>query len=223
MINDSLKTGTKFIVSFAVFSILMAIPLLLRDQLKYEYPVYYWANSGNIFTDWGIYYLDFIPAWFVISLLWVTGSITPFRIAKWFVVFFLGFWLFYDWFWWGAVIAVDPASFSWTAPFYFDILVPGTPMWVFLLASIAGAVLALYVARTSTNWTNLVPFIMYLVFIYGLGGITQVVAMDIMFYWFWDLVFIVALIVAIPLARRTRSIAPELRVESMYVRRVDRE
>lgn len=223
MTGESLKNGTKFTVSFAVFSILMAIPLLLRDQLQFEYPAYYWANSGNIFTDWGIYYLDFIPAWFIISLLWVTGAITPFRLAKWMIVFFLGFWLFYDWFWWGAVIAVDPASFSWVAPFYFDILVPGTPMWLFLLVSIGGAALALHVARSATNVTNLVPFAMYLVFIYGLGGITQVMAMDILFYWTWDLVFVIAIVVAFPLARRERHVAPELRYENARVRRVDRE
>lgn len=190
-LSPRIKRAYRIPIILAVLSILLAIPMCLRDQLHMEYPAWYWANSGNIFTDWSIYYLDFIPFWVIFSVVWLSPRPSFLFLVKWFVFFMLGYWLFYDWTWWFLVLAISPGMFSWTAPFYFDIIIHDSPMWFFLVMSIVGFLLSLLMmsAIKRSPWFML-PFIVYLGYIYGLGGITEVMNVEAWFYIAWSAIFL---------------------------------
>jgi len=176
----------KIFVIFAVFSILMAIPMVMRDALGMTGAKYAWEKTGDIFTDWSIYYLDFIPVWMVISIVAMTGKITAFRLTKYITFFMLGYWLWYDWAWWTIVAIVRPASFSFTTTFYFDILVPSTPMWLFLLISMVGVFLSILLARHAETLLDCLPFVVYLFLVYGIGGIALVMPVPLVGFVLWD-------------------------------------
>jgi hypothetical protein len=191
------KYEFKLLIVFAVFSVLLAIPLCLRDALGLTHPQWYWANSGNIFADWSIYYLNFLPIWVIISSLWLLNRLSLLNIVKWTVFFYLGYWLFYDWVWWFLVMQVDPASFSWGAVFYFDIIIPRPQMWFFLLVAIVGFFLSILLLQLEEDsYRNLVPFILYLVYVYLPGVFGEVLFIDDYFYLIWSLVFIPLILVS---------------------------
>lgn len=174
----------KCIIILAGFSTLLAIPICLQLALGWVGPEYYWANSGNIFTDWSIYYLDFLPVWFIFSILWLAGKLTSFNLAKWLVFFYLGYWLFYDWAWQFIVIVNNPTEFSWSSPFYFAILIDDPPMWLFLVMAITGFLLSLLLLHVKDKPRNLLPFIAYLGLIYVPGAIGEVVEMASPIFYF---------------------------------------
>lgn len=181
------KLEVRILVVLAGFAILLAIPMTLRFGLGWDL---YWANTGNIFTDWSIYYLDFLPAWIITSALLLSGNLTFYNLAKWIVVFFLGYWLLYDWTWWMIVAGVDPGGFSWIDPFYFDIIVKEPRMWFFLIISVIGFLLSLLVLKLKDSWYSLLPFVLYLVYIYALGGITEVMPVEDSFYVAWSVIWL---------------------------------
>lgn len=195
---------TRIVISFAIMSAILAIPICFRDQLKFTYPTYYWANSGNIFLDWGFIYLNFIPIWFIFSIVWITGLGWR-RFVKYMIMFYLGYWLFYDWTWWFLVESFKPNDFAWIKTFYFDIIIPNPPYWFFFLVSLTGGLLSIYVAYKVRELRQLVPFVLYLVYIYGLGAITEITPMPLAFYQAWSFIFVPMLLVIFLLTRKNKS------------------
>jgi len=194
------KYEVKILVIFGAFAIVLAIPATLLFALDMDGPEFYWANSGNIFTDWSVYYLDFLPACFILSVLWLTNKLTFYNASKFFVFFFLSFWFFYDWAWWFIVILNDFSQFTWYMPFYFDIIIEGPPMWFFLMMSILGIVMSVLLLKMRDRWRSLFPFILYLIYVYALGGITEVIEIDTFFYWLWSIAFIPLIAVSFAIA-----------------------
>lgn len=179
----------KLMVVFPVFSALLAVPMCLKLQLGMDGSAWYWANTGNIFTDWSVWYLNIIPLWVIVSSLWMGGKLQPYKLAKWVVVFYLGYWLFYDFCWWAIVGAMKPESFAWDKPFYFAIIVPDPPMWFFLLISIIGACLSVLLLYLHDSWLNLIPFVIWIGYVYGIGGIAEVAVVEPWMYLAWSIVF----------------------------------
>jgi len=186
-----MKPATKQAIFLGGLAILMAVPMVLYFQL----------HVGT----WDIWYLNAIPLWAIFGLtVLLVKRPKLVNVARWVVAWYLSYWLLYDFTWWGITAALAPGTIAWTTPFYFDIIVPQPRMWFFLLVSIAGFALSVAaIATKQATWTKLAPFIMYLFYVYGLGGYTQYfgqVADSI--YMAWSLVLIPAIIILFLHARR---------------------
>jgi len=169
----------KLAVFFAGLAVLMAIPMMLYFQL----------HVGS----WDIWYLNVLPLWVILGIMYLLhGKIHAVDTAKWVVSWYLGYWLLYDFTWWGITAAASPGSVTWTTPFYFDIIVRQPQMWLFLLVAVTGFVLSVMLLATkNVTWTKLAPYIIYLVYVYALGGFTQYVGpVSDLIYVLWSLVLV---------------------------------
>jgi hypothetical protein len=200
----SIPATYKAPVVIAGFTILLAIPLAMLLALHMTYPAWYWARTGNVFTDWGIWVLDILPAWICISVAWLGSRAVKWMAFKLYIFYLLAGWLLYDWVWWFIVGVATPASFSWTAPFYFDILMKDPPMWLFLCVAVLGLVVAVveWQRTRGKDHSKITPFILYLIFMYGLGGVTQITPVPAWFYAAWDFTWVIIIGMAIVAGRR---------------------
>lgn len=189
-----MKTTWKILAMLVGLAILLAITSALQSAFGNSLA---WTTTGDPFTDWQVYYLDFIPTWIILCAVWITPKPSAFKAMKWILAFFCGYWLFYDWIWWSVEAVAKPGSFSWSMPFYFNIVVPGTPMWFFLMIAIAGFMLSIVLLEKARTWKHLIPFILYLAWIYGIGGIALVIpTLPLIAYEIWSAIFIPVIAIA---------------------------
>lgn len=193
-----MHTGTitraeiELLVIFSGFAVLLSIPMTLYFGLHWTYPDHYWAVTGNPFADWGVYILILIPGYFVVIALILSHDLTPYNLAKWLVDFYLGYWLFYDWTW-QLLVSLFGNGFSLKSPFYFDIIIKSPPMWLFLTMAVIGFLMSLLMLKLVDSWWNVGFFTLYLVYVYGLGAVTQVMPMPDTFYIDWSVVMLLLL------------------------------
>jgi len=175
---------TKVAVFLAGLAILMAVPMVMLLQLG--------------ISSWDIWYLNVIPLWVIGGMAWVLRRTKLLAMAKWVVWWYLGYWLFYDWTWWTIAAGVDPGAFSLSAEFYFDIIVHRPHMWFFLTIAVLGFALGLVLLlnKQRLTWGKLLPYIMYLVYVYGLGSVALHVALSPSVYIGWSVCWVPVLVVA---------------------------
>lgn len=198
----------KIFVILVVLAAIMAIPMVMLFQLDMGGPEWYWATTGNIFTDWAIYYLNILPLWIIFAAIWLSSpdasiSYLGFKFAKWIVIFYLVYWLAYDWAWWG-ITYFATGTFDWNQVFYFTIIIPDTPMWFFFVISILGGIFG-YLATRINRPLEVIPFIIWLVYIYLLGGIEEVIDVDITGHVVYSCLFIPAIIITFIISTRSRD------------------
>lgn len=187
--DQNLKTFVMLVGMMVIMAVSNALQTTLGSRGA-------WTVTGDIFTDYTIYYLDILPIWIIVASVWMMQNPSIFKVFRWILTFFCGFWLPYDWIWWAVRAGIDPASFSWTSTFYFSVILPRTTMYAFLTISIVGFLLSIYLLKTVEEWEEMVPFALWLAYIYVLGGIGQVVAIPDVDYIYWSVAFIPAIAVS---------------------------
>lgn len=193
------RPNIELLVIFSGFAVLLAIPMTLYFGLGWTYPDHYWAITGNPFGDWGIYYLDFLPTYIIITVLYERHNLTFYTLAKWLVVFMLGYWLFYDWTW-QLLMGIFGKGVSMKSPFYFDIVIKAPPMFFFLIMAGIGFLMSLLLLALADSWWNIGFCVVYLIWVYGLGTVTAVTRMPDSFYIGWSVVMLPLLVIAFLLA-----------------------
>jgi hypothetical protein len=188
--------GARLFAVFAAFMAEMSITECMRSMLGMGGSNWSWTSTigklgiWSFFCDWSIWYLDIIPATLIFGMIWVLPQPSWFKAAKFEIAYTLAGWLVFDWVWWATVSVVHPSLFSWTDVFYFTIVVPNTPMWTFALFAALGAGMAILLLKTANQWRRLVPFVVFLVWIYLPGGIDLVIKLGVEFYEYWSVVMI---------------------------------
>jgi len=187
-----MKTSTLFGTFTAGLLVLMAIPMVMLLALNMSGPEWYWADTGNVFTDWSIWYTVFLPFYIIaFATAFISRKHLKFRIAKNEIFFWLFAWGFYDWCWQAIVGMVQP-PWSWTAIYYFDIWWHPTQYWLFFVAAMAGLGMGVYEMRVAKKPKQLLPFLLWLAWVYGMGGVTQVIHVDWTTWLVYDIIMALA-------------------------------
>lgn len=191
-----MKTSILFGAFVAGLLILMAIPMVMLLALNMGGPEWYWARTGNVLTDWSIWYLDVLPFYIIaFATAFISRKHFAFRIAKNEIFFWLFAWAFYDWAWQAIVGTIQP-GWNWESSFYFDIWFHPTPMWLFLVAAIAGLGMGIYEMRAAKKPVQLLPFVLWLIWVYGMGAVTQVIQVPWTAWAIYDIIMVIAITAA---------------------------
>lgn len=200
-----MKQNSKIIIALAGIAVFLCIPEVMRSALNMTGTAWSWTTTIHATSwivaflgDYQVWYLILLPSWILIAIVLVSPQPTPFKFTKLYIVFMLAFWLTYDWAWWTIVASATPTAFSWTAVFYFDIppFAPATPMWAFFTMAIVGFIMGVALLRSVKKPAALIPYILYLIYVYGIGAAALYTPLELICYQWYSGIFIPVLIVA---------------------------
>jgi hypothetical protein len=133
------------------------------------------------FFNTEISYFSILTLYVIVAILIVqSNKISGYQSIGLIIGFWCAHWLIYDWIWWAIDIGMGETSIVgfWEKIFGSPILIPHIPMWMFLLISILGGIMAFYTLSIPNTYSELLPPTLWLYTVYPNASICMFIGLN---------------------------------------------
>ena len=146
------------------------------------------------FFNTEISYFSILTLYVIIAVLIVqSNKISGYQSIALITGFWCAHWLIYDWTWWAIDIGMGETSLVgfWERIFGSPVFIPSIPMWLFLLISLLGGLMAFYTFAIPKTFRELLPPTLWLYTVYPNASICMFIGLN------EDLILVIGLILLI--------------------------
>jgi len=133
------------------------------------------------FFNTEISYFSILTLYVIIAILIIqSNKINGYQSIGLITGFWCAHWLIYDWTWWAIDIGMGETSIVgfWDRIFGSPILIPHIPMWMFLIISLLGGIMAFYTFTVPKTYRELLPPTLWLYAVYPNASICMFIGLN---------------------------------------------